>query len=750
MSTAVPRGARSRPLPGLRFHRAGDTAPLLRRAFGPGIRVLAVGVVLFVALVARLGAVQLLPIDFDEDDYLLAGQQYAAAITSGDWAAFTQENYRTEHPPLAKIVYGVALATQPQISPVPDLPTSAPPATSLPEPQFSVARLTGALIGTAEVVLLGVISPLGGLMLALNTWQIKYTTEVMLEALPALTSALVVLCYLAALRWPQFRRAWLGASAVALGLTAAGKYIYCVVGIAVALHWVWETRGRREMTGTGIGPRLRALAGWVWPVGAWGALAIAVFVAADPYLWPDPIGRLWASIAFHAGYAESQHVVEAGYPPWQPITWLLGSVPWHPGVFIVSADLLVTVLALAGLRRAWERHRVFVLWLACALAFLLLWPTKWPQYILVLTFPLSLIAADGARVAVFEPAVRRWRALPSAARSWRTAPSRLRSGLGDLRVASPWLLPGAITLSVLALAPLLFQCAMALTDFGLWSIRDGMHGGVVRAVVQGLTGQVQAISFDPFSEGTSRTVNWAGPNLILQAFAGPAADLLAFEVVWTVLSVALQIGMGVGVALLLRRQGIRLRGWWRALYILPWAIPEFVGALAWRNILDPQHGWVALLLGQPVDWVSSAGNALLVCLIVATWAGWPLIFLAAVAGLATIPPDLEEAAALDGAGPWRRFRSVTWPMLAPVLLPAVLVRAIAAFNQFYLFYVLSSSAPNGFPLSTMALTSFFVAANGGLYALSAVVNVLTIVVLVVIVARLFRWQSASERAVGYA
>jgi ABC-type sugar transport system permease subunit len=740
---------------------AGQTGPglSLSTTVSRAARVLAVGIVLFVALVARLGAIQLLPIDYDEDDYLRAGQQYAAAIHAGDWAAFTQENYRSEHPPLAKIAYGIALATQPQAPLVSDVSTSSPPAAFLPEPQFTVARLTAGLFGTLEVLLLAVLSPLAGLMLATGTWQITYTTEVMLEALPALTSALVALCYVAALRWPRHRRAWLVASAVAFGLTAAGKYLYCVVGIAVAIHWLWETRGRRESSGSGAGGVLAAYRGWLAPVAAWAALAFAVFVLADPYLWPDPVGRLWSSIAYHAGYAESQHVQEAGYPPWQPITWLFGSVPWHPGDYLISADLFVTLFGIAGLHRAWQRHRVFVIWLAIALLFLLLWPTKWPQYILILTFPLSLIAADGVHVSVLEPLARRWSALRATLATWRreAAWGAARGGtawtwLRELRTATPWLLPGAIALAVLALFPLLFQVAMALTDFSAASIRDGMQGGVLRAAWDGVTGQVAAVDFNPFEQGTSAVVHWAGPNVLIQAFSGPAAPLLAFNVVWTVLAVALQVALGVGVALLLARRGIRFRGWWRALYIVPWAIPEFVGALAWRNILDPRFGVIALLAGHPIDWVSSAGNALLVCLVVATWGGWPLILLAAVAGLATIPQDVYDAAAIDGAGAWRRFRWVTWPMLVPVLLPAILVRTIAAFNQFYLFYVLGSTAPNGFPLSTLALTSFYVfdPTRGGLFALSAVINLLTVFMLVVIVARLFRWQAQSEGAAGYA
>ena len=378
-----------------------------RDAVRAGARVAAVGVVLLVAVVARQVAIRHIPIDYDEDDYLRAGQQYAAAIVSGDWAAFTQENYRPEHPQLAKIAYGVALATQPQVPLVPDRSSNAPPAAVLPQPQFGVARDTAAAFGILEVLLLALLNPLAGLFLATGTWQIKYTTEVMLEALPALTSALVAVCYLAALRWPRHRTAWLAASGVALGLTAAGKYVYCLVGIAVAIEWLWSTRARAHPRSGGAGAALRAAAGWLGPLAGWGLLALAVFFVADPYLWPDPVGRLAGAVSYHLAYAHSQHVLDAGYPPWQPLIWLTESVPWHPGAFLVSADLAVTVAAVGGLWRAWHRHRLYVVWLAVALLFLLAWPTKWPQYILVLTFPLAMVAADGVSAVVLDP-IRRW------------------------------------------------------------------------------------------------------------------------------------------------------------------------------------------------------------------------------------------------------------------------------------------------------------------------------------------------------
>ena len=161
--------------------------PLKRLLF-----IIAVIVVTLIALSARLIAVDKLPIDYDEDDYMRAGQIYATGIQQGDWSVFTRENYRTEHPPLTKIVNGLVMAPVPPAPEIPDRPTTADPARSLPQPHLDNVRTTDAIFGTLEVLALALINPLAGLVLALHTWTIKYTSQVMLEALPALTSLLVV------------------------------------------------------------------------------------------------------------------------------------------------------------------------------------------------------------------------------------------------------------------------------------------------------------------------------------------------------------------------------------------------------------------------------------------------------------------------------------------------------------------------------------------------------------------------------
>ena len=120
-------------------------------------------------------------------------------------------------------------------------------------------------------------------------------------------------------------------------------------------------------------------------------------------MWSDPFGRLAQSLLYHGDYAQSAHVRQYGFPPWQPLIWLLMSVPWHPDVFVVALDPLIAILAALGLGRLWRKYRVFALWLAIGLGFLLIWPTKWPQYILTITVPVCLAAAEGFQGSVWAP-----------------------------------------------------------------------------------------------------------------------------------------------------------------------------------------------------------------------------------------------------------------------------------------------------------------------------------------------------------
>jgi ABC-type sugar transport system permease subunit len=691
------------------------------------IYILSALLVFALAFGLRLHAVNTLSIDYDEDDYLRAGQEYAHLIRASNWSGFLETNYRPEHPPLAKIIIGLSILSAPEEPLTPEAATSAEPNESLPRGLVNSARTVNAIIGAITVAILAFVNPLAGLFLAAHTFTIKYVSQIMLEAFPALTSLIMALSYL---RWKKEKRyGWLALSAISLGLTAASKYLYCVVGIAILADWAMDAKKQNSIKAS------------IRNAALWGVLGVVIFFIFAPYLWTNPIARLSESILYHSGYSSGAAEVErAGFPIWQPFSWLFFSPYWwHEGVFPFPFDPFITILALFGLKRLWTKERLYALWIGIAMAFLLIWPTKWPQYIVILTVPLSLAAAEGA--FLFRDNIIEW---------WQARKTRVKTHYdkAETRRALPWLIPGLITFAVLTLFPLLFQLAVSLISLEGNTLRDGFQGGIWREIWGGITGQISPSAFAEDGKvhfigflWYSDILNWVG-----------AIGLPFFNTLWTILSVTLQTVLGVGAALLLWQRGIKFRKGWQALFILPWAIPEAIGTMLWLNIFAPISGWLALAItkfGADIpfsifkDWERSQNMSLVVLLITALWYGFPFMMLAASAGLKLLPEEVFDAAAIDGASAWQKFRYVTWPILMPLVVPAIIIRAIFAFNQFYLFQMFYFIDGN-FNMFTFARLSYFLVYDRRNFTGSAIVNIVTILFLTVFIVLFNRWSKAGE------
>ncbi|HUF26337.1 MAG TPA: sugar ABC transporter permease [Gemmatimonadaceae bacterium] len=175
-------------------------------------------------------------------------------------------------------------------------------------------------------------------------------------------------------------------------------------------------------------------------------------------------------------------------------------------------------------------------------------------------------------------------------------------------------------------------------------------------------------------------------------------------------TITLEMVFGLALALAMQR-AVRARGAVRALALLPWAIPTVVAALLWRFIFDAQAGIANAVLvsagaiDEPLVWFARASTAWVPVILADVWKTTPFVALLLLAGLQTIDPALHEAAAVDGAGPWRRLRHVTLPLLAPALLVALIFRTLDAFRVFDLIYVLTGGGP-GTSTEPVALYAF--------------------------------------------
>lgn len=236
---------------------------------------------------------------------------------------------------------------------------------------------------------------------------------------------------------------------------------------------------------------------------------------------------------------------------------------------------------------------------------------------------------------------------------------------GDVRLAYLSLAPSAVLLLLLSFLP-----ALAVLDLSLRSVETGESSG-------------------PF----------IGIENYLWALATPQfGRALVNSLVWTFGSVALEMVFGVGLALLLD-QSFRLRGLARAAILAPYLVPTVVAVLTWRYMFHDIVGvlnWMLLSAGivsQPVLWLNSPGSAMLAVILVGTWKFFPFVVLAILGILQAIPREQFEAARIDGASAWRRFRVITLPQIMPVFLLSAVLRIIWTFHKFDIIYLLTGGGP---------------------------------------------------------
>ena len=171
-------------------------------------------------------------------------------------------------------------------------------------------------------------------------------------------------------------------------------------------------------------------------------------------------------------------------------------------------------------------------------------------------------------------------------------------------------------------------------------------------------------------------------------------------------SVGLELGLGLLIALLLHRPS-RGRGLLRALVLIPWALPGTVMALGWRWILNDPHGPLNALiqsLGRsPFPFLTSPSTTWAFTVLADVWKTTPFVAIILLAGLQSIPRDLEEALRLEGAGHWTVLRRLQWPLLTPYVSLALLFRLAQAFGVFDLIQLLTGGGPAG---STESLASY--------------------------------------------
>jgi len=272
-----------------------------------------------------------------------------------------------------------------------------------------------------------------------------------------------------------------------------------------------------------------------------------------------------------------------------------------------------------------------------------------------------------------------------------------RSDQKQNNLAYLYLVPAFAVMAVITFYPLLYQVVISFTDFETKHLLKGLASPDLKFLgldnyIKILTGGLPVQNFEFFR-------------------------VLTYNLWWAVTNVMVHVPAGVLIAVMLNVQGLWFKKYYRALYILPVVVPPLVVATVWRNIFDEQYGamnqflttaahffgavdpvrirWLAeftppvpfLLPGVPLPLAYYA------MMIANFWLGWPFMTLVATGALQSIPKDLYEAAAMDGASGAQQFWSVTVPLLRPAMVPAAIYGFTLSFNLFNFVYFMTGGGP---------------------------------------------------------
>jgi multiple sugar transport system permease protein len=265
-----------------------------------------------------------------------------------------------------------------------------------------------------------------------------------------------------------------------------------------------------------------------------------------------------------------------------------------------------------------------------------------------------------------------------------------------------FLLPAVILILLFSLFPLFFSLVLAFLSWDL----------------SRLTGGVRFIGLENFITLVNDARFWNTARVTLTFVVG---------------AVSLEYLVGLGVALLLN-QDIRFRRFFRVVFLMPMMLTPAAVAYAGRMLFNegqgPVNHIIKLLGGPQVPWFSNPSLALPSLILVDTWEWTPFMMIVLLAGLQSLPPEVYEAARVDGANDWQMFRHITFPMLAPVSVTVILIRALEAFKLFDIVTVMTGGGP-GTATEPVTLYAYLVGMkNGNLGYASAIAYSLLIMVII--------------------
>jgi arabinogalactan oligomer/maltooligosaccharide transport system permease protein len=329
--------------------------------------------------------------------------------------------------------------------------------------------------------------------------------------------------------------------------------------------------------------------------------------------------------------------------------------------------------------------------------------------------------------------------------------ARFRKRLKDSRTAWLYILPAGLVMFFISFLPQLYQIWMSMTDYRIKNLRF--------QIVDPSTWEKYAPPF----VGLQNYIKILTNDLAIENY--DFWRLLLFNVTWTFANVVFHVVLGVAIALALNSKDLKGKRFYRALYVLPWAIPGYIVALTWRNMYDPRFGAINLLLAQINNWLGTSlptdtrwllvtdtpiGGPLsflplaFYCVLLANiWLGWPFMMVIATGALQAIPAELYEASAIDGASGWQNLWKITIPLIRPAMVPAIMLGTIMTFNQFNVIFFISEGGPFG-RTEILITQAYKLVAEQRLYGVAAAFGIVVFLVLLIITLLQNRLTRATE------